>query len=67
MAVLTETKIPATVLGMSPPDQASSAAGVNGGQPGLGSSDGSVVPARGQLGIKEKRTWKTWQLATGMW
>ena len=51
---------------MSPPDQASSAAGVNGGQPGLGSSDGSVVPARGELGIKEKRTWKTWQLATGM-
>jgi len=51
---------------MSPPDQPNSGAGVNGGQTGPGSSDGSAVPARGELGIKDKRTWKTWQLATGM-
>lgn len=29
-------------------------------------SDGSAPPAPGELGIKQKRTWKTWQLLVGM-
>jgi hypothetical protein len=40
--------------------------GVATGQTGPGSGDGNGMPARGDLGIKEKRTWKTWQLVTGM-
>jgi hypothetical protein len=51
---------------MSPPDQSDAGADVITARPGLESSDGSAMPARGELGIKEKRTWKTWQLVTGM-
>jgi hypothetical protein len=40
--------------------------GVTTGQTEFGSGDGNAMPARGDLGIKEKRAWKTWQLVTGM-
>ena len=35
-------------------------------QSGFVYSDGSAPPAPGELGIKQKRSWKTWQLLVGM-
>jgi hypothetical protein len=35
-------------------------------QSGFVLSDGTALPAPGELGIKQKRAWKTWQLLVGM-
>src|SRR5271169_2550098 len=52
---------------MSPPHSSGNGAGIDPGQTGPGSSsDSDAMPAPGELHIKERRTWKTWQLATGM-
>jgi hypothetical protein len=51
---------------MSPPDQFSRDAGIDPGHPGLGSNGSDTLPAPGELHIKERRTWKTWQLLVGM-
>ncbi len=51
---------------MSSPRTPSNGAGIDPGQIGPGSSQGDAMPAPGELHIKEKRTWKTWQLVAGM-
>ena len=51
---------------MSSPRTPSNGAGIDPGQTGPGSSQGDAMPAPGELHIKEKRTWKTWQLVAGM-
>jgi hypothetical protein len=51
---------------MSIRDQPVTDVGAATDQTGFGPGDGSAMPARGELGIKEKRTWKTWQLLTAI-
>jgi len=57
-------------LGMSSHDALHNGANADLGQTALGSSSGDTggdaLPAPGELHIKQKRTWKTWQLMTGM-
>ena len=51
---------------MSARDQPKTGADVTSGPTGFSSGDGSAMPARGELSIKERRTWKTWQFVTGI-
>lgn len=51
---------------MSLSDPPAGAVTVPAEQPGLVPIDGSAPPAPGELGIKQRRAWKTWQLLVGM-
>ena len=53
-------------LDMSLPPHSSTGAGMIPGQPGPGTSDGDVMPAPGELQIKGRRSWATWQLVVAV-
>lgn len=55
-------QIPGHGLRMASPDEPAS----DSGSVGLGPLGGDATPAHGDLHIKERRSWKTWQLAVGM-